>query len=66
MENEDLASDLLDGVPAIAKFTGWSQRRVYYLAEQGLIPLAKVGDRWTGRKSTLRRHLSDLESGTAA
>jgi hypothetical protein len=65
METDDLANDLLDGVPAIAKFTGWRKRRVYYLAEKKLIPLAKVGDRWTGRKSTLRRHISDLEAGNA-
>jgi hypothetical protein len=57
----DLADDLLEGVPEIAAFTGQSQRRVYYLAEKKLLPLFKVGDRWTGRKSTLRKHYSKLE-----
>jgi hypothetical protein len=38
MESQDLASDLLDGVTAIAQFTGWRERRVYYLAERGLLP----------------------------
>ena len=57
----DLADDLLDGVPEIAAFTGYSERRVYYLAEKKLLPLFKVGDRWTGRKSTLRKHYSNLE-----
>ena len=66
MENEDLAADLLDGVTAIAAFTGWSERRVYYLAEKGLIPLFKVGERkWCARKSTLRRHIDDLEARLA-
>jgi hypothetical protein len=63
MENEALAADLLDGVAAIAAFTGWPQRRVYYLAERGLLPLFKVGDRkWQGRKSTLRQHIAKLEA----
>jgi hypothetical protein len=64
MENEDLARDLLDGVPAIAAFTGWTERRVYYLAERGLIPVFKVSEgRWSARKSTLRRHVEKLEAG---
>jgi hypothetical protein len=49
MEAQDLADDLLSGFPAIAEFTGWPERRVYYLAEKKLIPLFKIGDRWHGR-----------------
>ena len=64
MGAQDLADDLLSGVPAIAAFTGWPERRVYYLAEKKLIPLFKLGDRWCGRKSTLRRHLDCPESGS--
>ena len=58
----DLAEDLLDGVEAISKFTGLPRRRVYYLAENGLLPLFKIGARkWQGRKSTLREHIRKLE-----
>jgi hypothetical protein len=64
MEAQDLADDLLSGVPAIAEFTGWPERRVYYLAEKKLIPLFKIGDRWHGRKSTLRRYLDCPEAGS--
>jgi hypothetical protein len=64
MENEALAADLLNGVAAIAAFTGWPQRRVYYLAERGLLPVFKMGDRkWCARKSTLRTHIEKLEAG---
>ena len=60
----DLASDLLDGVTEIAKFTGLTERRVYHLAENGLLPMFKIGDRkWQARKSTLRRHIEGLEAG---
>jgi hypothetical protein len=59
---EKLADDLLDGVKAIAAFTGLPERRVYYLAENQLLPLFKLGDRWAGRKSTLRRHLDYPET----
>lgn len=62
MENEDLATDLLDGVPAIAAFGGWSPRRTYYLAENELIPAFKIGKKWAARKSTLRQHIAKLEA----
>ena len=62
MENEDLATDLLDGVPAIAAFGGWSQRRTYYLVENDLIPAFKIGKKWAAKKSSLRRHLNELEA----
>jgi hypothetical protein len=63
MGNEDLANDLLDGVSAIAAFTGLSKRQVYDLAERGLLPLFKMGDRkWQGRKSTLREHVAKVEA----
>lgn len=68
MENSDLAGDLLDGVPAISAFTGWPQRRVYYLAERGLIPLFKLDEKgkWQALKSTLRRHISNTENTNSA
>jgi excisionase family DNA binding protein len=63
MENNNLADDLLDGVPAIAAFTGWSQRQIYHLAEKGKLPLFKVGERkWCARKSTLKAHIVKLET----
>jgi hypothetical protein len=62
VENEDLASDLLDGMSAIAKFYGCTERRGYYLAENKLIPAFKVGDKWCARKSTLVRHIGSLEA----
>ena len=63
MDENNLADDLLDGVEAISIFTGLPRRRVYYLAERGLLPLFKIGDRkWQGRKSTLRQHIAKLEA----
>ena len=66
MESDDLAGDLLDGMTEIAAFLGVSERRGYYLAESGLLPLFKMGAeakaRWQGRKSTLRQHIANLES----
>jgi hypothetical protein len=40
---DDLANDLLDGVPEIAAFTGWTERRVYYLAH-GAAPVCALPD----------------------
>ena len=59
-----LRVDLLYGVPAIAAFTGLRERAIYHLAEQGKLPLFKLGDlKWCARKSTLRQHLAKLEAG---
>jgi hypothetical protein len=35
---EDIAEDLLDGMKAISRFVGTSERRGFYLAEKGLLP----------------------------
>lgn len=32
---ETLATDYLEGVPAIAKFLGWTERKVYHVRERG-------------------------------
>jgi hypothetical protein len=61
-----LADDLLEGVSQIAAFTGFKPRRVFYLAENGKLPLFKVGNRWCGRRSTLIDHIARLEAGEAA
>ena len=60
-ENDNLADDLLDGADQIAAFMGWNRRRVFYAAERNLIPIFRVGNRLAARKSTLRRHIGDLE-----
>ena len=60
---EPIAEDLLDGAEEIAQFTGWELRRVYYLLEKKLIPAFKVGNRWTARKSRLKRYIEELEAG---
>jgi excisionase family DNA binding protein len=65
--NEDLADDLLTGVEEIAAFTGLTKREVYHLAPKGKLPVFKMGDRkWCARKSTLRRHVENLEAAAAS
>ncbi len=58
---EDLADDLLVGTKEIARFTGETPRRVFYLLEKRMIPGFKVGFKWYGRKSRLRDHYASLE-----
>jgi excisionase family DNA binding protein len=61
-EDNDLAADLLDGIPAIAAYLGLPVRRIYELAEKKKLPLFKLGDRkWQARRSTLRRHIEGLD-----
>jgi len=65
-EDNDLAADLLDGIPAIAAYLGLPVRRTYELAEKKKLPLFKLGDRkWQARRSTLRRHIEELDARRA-
>jgi len=64
MAEDDLADDLLDGMSEICRFLNMKERQGYDLAEKGRLPLFKFGDRkWQARKSTLRRHIEQLEAG---
>jgi hypothetical protein len=66
MAENDLASDLLYGAPAIGAFLGLSVTQAYRLLEAGRLPGFKLADKkWRARKSTLRRHIESLEQQTA-
>jgi hypothetical protein len=58
-----LSEDMLEGVEKIAQYTGLAPRRVYYLCEQKLLPVFKLGTKWCALKSELR---AALRSGKAA
>jgi len=50
----ELRDDLLDGVDAIADYTGLPKRKIYYLIEIGALPAKKLGHRTIiGRKSEI-------------
>jgi hypothetical protein len=52
---EALADDLIRGMARISEFVGESERRCYYLAEQGLLfGVFKQGSAWVGLKSKIR------------
>ena len=59
--SDNLADDLLEGADEIAAFMGWNRRRVFYADERKLIPIFRLGNRLSARKSTLRRHIEDKE-----
>ena len=60
------ADDLLDGVEAFAKFTGFSPRRCFYLLSLGQLPAGKIGQRWIGSKRAVREYLERITAGKAA
>ncbi|CAN7426523.1 DNA-binding protein [Brucella pseudogrignonensis] len=64
MEQEKEGTDLLYGVPAIAKFLGLGNRQVYHLKDTGALPTFSLAD--TGKvcalKSSLRTWLRDQEA----
>ncbi len=63
---DGLRDDRLDGAVAIAEFTGIALKRVFYLAEKRLIPVAKEGGRLIASKKTLRAHYEKLTGGATA
>ena len=61
-----LVDDLLDGVQAIATFTGFSRRRCFYLLERELLPAGKLGTRWIASRAAVRRALTQIATGQVA
>lgn len=62
---ENLADDLLRGVPAIARFIGQPERITFYQAEKGHIPVGKVGGNWVASKSRLREFFAAVTAGNS-
>lgn len=60
---DSLAGDRLSGIRAIAVFIGETERRTFYLAERGLIPVGKLGATWIASRKALREHFARLTSG---
>jgi hypothetical protein len=56
-----LADDLMIGIAPIAEFIGQSERKTFYMAESGKLPLFKIGSKWAGRRSTIHQHILTLE-----
>ena len=62
----ELRDDLLKGAASIADYIGESPRRTFYLLERGQIPGFKCGGRWNLRKSTMLKHIEQLETEALA
>jgi hypothetical protein len=58
-----LANDLLRGAKAIGTEINEPEKRVFYLAERGLIPVGKQGGSLIASKSALREHYRQLTQG---
>jgi hypothetical protein len=54
ISENSLADDRLCGAKAIGDFIGESEKRVYYLAERGYLPVGKLGATLIGSKAALR------------
>lgn len=62
MTDRHTPDDFLYGAEAIREFLGKrSTRQIYYLAERGLIPVARLGRELVGRRSRLLAHIDALE-----
>jgi len=62
---ENVADDLIEGMKAIARFTGHPERRAFYLAEKGELPgVFKQAGRWVGLKSKIREGYERLASAS--
>ena len=52
-ENTDEVSDLIAGLPSIAKLVGVSVEGVRYLWAEGRLPVVRIGSIWLANKSAL-------------
>ena len=55
-ETDSLATDILRGAEAIARYVGLDVRQCFYRLEQGDLPAVKEGAVWVTTKSRLRKH----------
>ena len=62
----EIADDLMIGIKPIANWLNQPVRKIFYMAEQGHLPLFKIGNNWAGRKSTILQHIALLEAERAA
>lgn len=60
-----IEGDLLVGAPAIARFLGVTQRQIYRLIQDSIIPSFKCGGSVAARRSSLARWMNDAEQGRA-
>lgn len=60
---DDLADDMLRGIPSIARYLNEPIPRIYELARRRKLPLFKYDESsvWRARKSTLKRYIAKLE-----
>jgi hypothetical protein len=60
--DDTLADDLLEGAKEISRFTGWSERQIYYIASKGeLRAIFTLNGKLHARRSTLLREIQELE-----
>jgi hypothetical protein len=60
--DDTLADDLLEGAKEISRFTGWSERQIYYIASKGeLRAIFTLNGKLHARRSTLLREIQALE-----
>jgi hypothetical protein len=68
MQSENQQGDQLDllwGAQAIADFLGTTERKVWYQADRGLLPVKRQGRLLTASKSALRKHFGAADAATA-
>jgi hypothetical protein len=62
-----LSDDILQGAAEIAAFLFGDRkqrRRIYWLAENGRLPVFKLGELLCARKSRLRQHVEEQEEAS--
>ncbi|MEE9925804.1 MAG: DNA-binding protein [Brucella anthropi] len=57
----ELKDDLLMGAKAIAGFLGCNDRQVYHMLAKRQLPGFKIGDVIAARKSSILKHIEELE-----
>ena len=65
-DTENQRADLLYGCPAIASYLQLSEDAVYHLARQNRIPTFRLGRTICARRSTLAKHIAQLDAESSA
>lgn len=63
--DNNIEGDLLMGAPSIARFLGVTQRQVYRLTYDGIVPHFKLGGTVAARRSSLTKWMAQQEQQSA-
>ena len=63
MNAQNLADDIITGVPAISRHLGWGRSKTYHAIYEKRIPVGRMGSSYVASKAALAKHFEKITGG---